>query len=148
MNVVACRQCSSSKLHTHMSFDVMCSFRQALSLTFPVFNVGETWSHACPSGRSGRARVVQIHNPIPPGPAKSAASMKATAPVRSRLMSGGAHRLASIDRRLGLSAPGVRAGAPLVRTGSCPGFTGNLRLRKGKGINYISPDAFDECGAR
>ena len=74
--------------------------------------------------------------------------MKATAPVRSRLMSGGAHRLASIDRRLGLSAPGVRAGAPLVRTGSCPGFTGELKLGKGKGINYISPDAFDECGAR
>ncbi len=51
-----------------------------------------------------------------------------------------------IDRRLGLSAPGVRAGAPLVRTGSCPGFTGELRLSS-KGINYISPDAFEECGA-
>jgi hypothetical protein len=38
------------------------------------------------------------------------------------------------------------AGAPLVRTGSCPGFTGLLHLFS-KGINYISPDAFDECGA-
>ena len=52
-----------------------------------------------------------------------------------------------IDCRLGLSAPGVRAGAPLVRTGSCPGFTGDLKLSS-KGINHISPDAFDECGAR
>jgi hypothetical protein len=68
--------------HTCLSM-LVCSFLQGLSLTFPVFNVGETWSHACPSGRSGRARVILIHHPIPPGLAKSAASMKATEKVRS-----------------------------------------------------------------
>ena len=57
-------------------------------------------------------------------------------------------------RTLGLSASGVCAGAPLVRTGSCPGFTvstsdwqaGRLWLNN-KGINLISPGAFDDCGA-
>ena len=49
-------------------------------------------------------------------------------------------------RTLGLSASGVCAGAPLVRTGSCPGFTGFLDLYA-KNINLINPDAFVECGA-
>ena len=49
-------------------------------------------------------------------------------------------------RTLGLSASGVCAGAPLVRTRSCPGFTGQLYLG-GRGITLINPDAFDECGA-
>ena len=37
-------------------------------------------------------------------------------------------------------------GAALVRTGSCPGFTGELHLDE-KGITLINPDAFVECGA-
>ena len=83
----------------------VCWFRQGLSLTCPVFNFGETWCRACPSGRYGRARVNLGHNPIPPRPTIiSAASGPGIRTVRLRLLSGGAHRLASIARTLGLSA--------------------------------------------
>jgi hypothetical protein len=41
---------------------------------------------------------------------------------------------------------GAWDGSPLIRTGSCPGFAGDLQLRN-RAITLISPGAFEEFGA-
>ena len=86
MNAVACRQCSPSKLHTHM-------FLSASVLLFQCDGIHRCTRILFRSGPFGRARVITPPQTLTPAPRQCAASTRATSTVRSGLMPGGAARV-------------------------------------------------------